>query len=90
MNRLEARVIGRVQGVYFRHYTVEQARALGLNGWVANAPDGSVRVVAEGPVPDLKRLLLWLHTGPAMAHVDAVYADWSESTGEFHSFSVRS
>jgi acylphosphatase len=89
MNRLEARVTGRVQGVYFRHYTVEQARALGLNGWVANTPDGSVRVVAEGPEAALKQLLLWLHSGPAMAHVDAVHAVWSESAGEFHSFSVR-
>ena len=47
--RLEATVFGLVQGVYFRQYTWQEARQLNLVGWVANQPDGTVRVVAEGP-----------------------------------------
>lgn len=87
--RLDAVVRGRVQGVYFRQGTEDQARALGLTGWVANRRDGAVAVVAEGPQRALERLLTWLHSGPAMAHVDDVDVDWAEATGEFREFTVR-
>lgn len=89
MKRLDATVSGRVQGVFFRQSTMEQARALGLSGWVANRPDGSVRVCAEGEVATLKRLLEWLHEGPPAAHVEQVQSAWSEPTGEFRGFGVR-
>ena len=46
--RLDATVRGRVQGVGFRYMVLEEAHRLGLAGWVANEPDGSVRCVAEG------------------------------------------
>lgn len=87
--RLEAIVRGRVQGVYYRQTTVQTARALGVTGWVANLRNGNVKVVAEGTRPALDRLLAWLHTGPAMAHVDDVEADWSEATGQFAGFDVH-
>jgi acylphosphatase len=87
--RLEATVTGRVQGVYFRQSTAEQARAMGLAGWVANRPDGSVRVCAEGEVAALKRLLAWLHHGPSGAYVDGVLSEWSDAVGGFAGFSVR-
>jgi acylphosphatase len=66
-----------------------QARMLGLTGWVANRRDGSVAVVAEGAKPVLERFLQWLHSGPALAHVDGVDVFWADSTGEFHTFTVR-
>jgi acylphosphatase len=87
--RLEATVTGRVQGVYFRQSTVEQARALGLSGWVANRPNGSVAVCAEGEAGALKRLLEWLHHGPPAAHVENVTADWSAAADSFRGFAVR-
>ena len=87
--RLDAVVRGRVQGVGFRQSTEDQAHRLGLTGWVANRRDGSVAVVAEGPKPVLDRFLQWLHSGPAMAHVDGVDVFWAEATGEFRSFTVR-
>ena len=89
MKRLDATVTGRVQGVFFRQSTMDQARALGLSGWVANRPDGSVRVCAEGEVAPLKRLLEWLHEGPPAAHVEQVQSAWSDPTGEFRGFGVR-
>ncbi|MDD4904019.1 MAG: acylphosphatase, partial [Candidatus Bipolaricaulis sp.] len=58
--RLEARVHGRVQGVFFRQNTLTQARRLGLVGTVQNDPDGSVFVAAEGERLALERLLEWL------------------------------
>lgn len=88
--RLEAIVRGRVQGVGYRYHVVEHAVALGLRGWVANEPDGSVRCVAEGPAADLERLLEALRRGPSAGRVSAVDVAWSSATGGFDGFSVRS
>lgn len=87
-SRLEAIVSGHVQGVYFRHYTVQEARKLGAVGWVANQMDGKVRLVAEGSREDLDQLLSFLHTGPPAAVVDRVEANWLEPTGEYRDFHV--
>ncbi|MEM6648045.1 MAG: acylphosphatase [Bacteroidota bacterium] len=87
--RLSARVIGRVQGVGFRHFTRTTARRLGLTGWVRNEPDGSVYLVAEGGKAQLDALLERLHTGPSMSHVQHVQAHWSEAAGTFSRFDVR-
>ena len=69
---------GRVQGVGFRHFVSRQAGALGIAGWVRNRPDGAVEVEAEGPKPDLERLVTALSRGPAGARVSAVEQEWSE------------
>ncbi len=87
--RLEATVFGRVQGVSFRAYTVREARRLGLAGWVANQPDGTVRVVAEGTEEQLNQLMTFLHRGSPAASVYLVRPEWGEATGEFLGFAVR-
>jgi acylphosphatase len=66
------RVSGRVQGVFFRDSTREQAAKLGLTGYANNMPDGSVEVVACGTTRALDRLDEWLRRGPPMASVKAV------------------
>ncbi len=86
--RLHAIIHGRVQGVNFRYYTQLQAQALDLTGWVANRPDGTVEVVAEGPRAALDQLLGFLHHGPSHARVDRVDADWLKPTGRFARFQV--
>jgi acylphosphatase len=68
-------VRGRVQGVGFRWFVREQARALRLSGWVRNDADGSVRVYAVGPEPDLQTLRRLLQQGPPAANVDTVEDD---------------
>lgn len=87
--RIEATVRGRVQGVSFRYYTNNQAKRLRLTGWVINRPDGSVRVVAEGPERDLAALAAWLEGGPPAARVDFVDLIWLDATGEFSNFTIR-
>lgn len=57
IQRVRAIVEGHVQGVGFRYFTMDQARRLGLSGWVRNLPDGSVEAEAEGPREDL--LVFW-------------------------------
>ena len=66
------RITGRVQGVYFRHSTRMEAERLALTGYARNLPDGSVEVVAQGPVAAVERLRQWLHQGPKMARVENV------------------
>lgn len=88
--RLEATVRGRVQGVGFRYYVVRRAGGLGLVGWVANEPDGSVRCVAEGPPEAIDALEALLRQGPMGAVVDDVQAVRMPPTGAFRGFEVRS
>jgi len=88
--RLAATVLGRVQGVGFRVFVAHRAAELGLVGWVANAAAGQVTCVAEGPAGTLEQLLASLRDGPSGASVDRVEVIWSDPTGEFDRFSIRS
>ena len=88
--RIEAVVRGRVQGVGFRWFVSRVASRLELQGWVANEGDGSVRIVAEGPVSALDELIDALERGPAGASVADVAVDRFPATGSFSGFSIRS
>jgi acylphosphatase len=88
--RLDATVVGRVQGVGFRWFVLEAARRLGLSGWVANEADGSVRCVAEGSRPVLEELLRELATGPLNGRVDRVVPRWGPAGGITGPFTIRS
>lgn len=89
IERLEVRIAGRVQGVGFRQYTVQQARRLGVDGWVRNESDGSVFAVAEAPRDALERFLERMRVGPSSARVLDVKHEWSEPSGDLGGFAVR-
>jgi acylphosphatase len=82
-------VSGRVQGVFFRARAVQEARGLGLSGWVRNLADGRVELRAEGERRNLTMLLAWAHQGPPAARVEEVAVEWSDYEGRLHGFSVR-
>ena len=82
------RVRGRVQGVFFRAETRDRARSLGIAGWVANAPDGSVEAVLEGDRERVESLVRWMGRGPSLADVEDVEVTWEEPQGE-NGFDVR-
>ena len=65
-------VEGRVQGVWFRESTRQQAELLGLFGYAINCPDGSVEVLACGEPESINVLAEWLQQGPPMAEVKTV------------------
>jgi len=88
-NRLQVKISGRVQGVWFRASTRDEAVLLGLTGWVRNLPDGRVEAVFEGPEETLQQMLAWCRQGPPSARVDAVETEWSPGKGEFTDFSIR-
>jgi acylphosphatase len=79
--RLHALVHGRVQGVGFRATTLDEARRLGLAGWVRNRHDGTVEVLAEGSSAKLRLFLAYLHRGPRGAKVTSVIEEWAAAAG---------
>lgn len=62
-------ISGRVQGVWFRDSTKEQAKQLNISGWAKNLPDGRVEIVASGERANLDELYEWLQDGPKLANV---------------------
>ncbi|SFM89547.1 acylphosphatase [Methanolobus profundi] len=82
-------VKGKVQGVYFRRFTVERAQKLNLAGFAQNLPDGRVRVFAEGKATSIQKLIDFLHIGPALADVENVSVEWAEPTSEYSDFSIK-
>ncbi len=91
MEEVQAHVIfsGLVQGVFFRSFTEETARGLGLRGWVRNLPKGGVEAVFEGARDKVEEAIKMCSKGPPDAHVDNVDTRWGKARGEFSSFSVR-
>jgi len=90
MDNIRAHLIieGRVQGVWFRDSTRNEATRLNLTGWVKNRFDGSVEVVAEGSQEKAKKLIEWCHHGPPGARVTMVHEIKEDCTGEFDSFRI--
>ena len=91
MEKISAHVIihGRVQGVYFRAYTRDQARLLGLSGWVLNRRDGSVEAFFEGEKSRVEEMVAWCRQGPPTSRVERVEVQYGEYRGTGDSFEVR-
>jgi acylphosphatase len=89
LERLHAFVLGRVQGVGFRAFVLQEASAMDLKGWCRNVGWDQVEVVAEGSRANLEGLLMELHRGPSMSAVVKVISEWTLGTGEFTQFRVR-
>jgi acylphosphatase len=69
---IRCRVYGRVQGVFFRASTADEAKRLGLTGHAVNLADGTVEVLACGTPDALASLRGWLRAGPPRARVERV------------------
>ena len=75
-------ISGHVQGVWYRGWTVESARALDLRGWVRNCRNGTVEAVFGGPEPVIEIMLIRCHGGPPAARIDSVsVVAWDGETG---------
>lgn len=82
------RIRGRVQGVFFRASTRQEALSRNLSGWVRNLSDGDVEAVACGQPADLQAFETWLWEGPELARVDAVQIE-ERQYEDFSGFTVR-
>lgn len=89
MFQLHCIVSGRVQGVAYRAFVQNIARDMRITGFVANLPDGSVEVLAQGEYGVLKVFLQHIAKGPAGAVVTGVYDEWSEEPEKtYESFNI--
>jgi acylphosphatase len=82
MIRRRVVVTGRVQGVFFRDSTAQEARRRGVAGWVTNRADGSVEAVFEGDPDAVAALVAWAQHGPEHARVEGQTVTEEEPEGE--------
>ena len=82
-------ISGHVQGVFFRQSTQNQARRLGVSGWVRNLPNGRVEAKVWGEAEAVNRLVRWCHTGPANAYVTDVTVADTEAEDASLGFHIR-
>ena len=84
------KIYGKVQGVFFRDYTQDQANKSGLAGWVKNMPDGTVEVCLQGEEDAVNKMIEWCREGSPPAKVDKVEIKKDLSLEEaLDSFEVR-
>lgn len=72
MIHLKINIFGKVQGVWFRVHTKEQADKLSLSGFVQNKTDGSVYIEVSGKEENIKKFLKWVNKGPELSNVEQV------------------
>ena len=90
LHNIEVRVRGMVQGVFFRAFTEQAARRLGIRGWVKNEPDGSVSALLQHEDEKaLREMIAKLREGPEAASVESVDVKASEPARTLHSFELR-
>lgn len=82
------RVTGRVQGVFFRAWAMDEAQTLGLKGWVRNCSDGSVEAHVEGDEGAIAELIDLIREGPPDAQVEKVEVESADAEG-LSSFEIR-
>ena len=82
MKLYKIKIAGKVQAVWFRVKTKEEADRLGLHGIVRNKPDGSVYVELEGEPDVLDEFIKWCHVGSEQSEVEEVTVE----EGEVHGF----
>lgn len=88
IKHFNAKIYGRVQGVFFRYSAKIKAEELGIKGLARNEPDGSVCIEAEGKDEDLEKFIEWCRNGPNMARVDKVEVE-EGSVKRYNGFDVE-
>ena len=89
MKVLKAKVSGRVQGVWFRKYTLDSARDIGVVGMVKNLVDGTVLVNASGKDENLRKFKELLENGSPKSRVDKIDYSWEDSFIEYSTFEIE-
>lgn len=82
-------ISGKVQGVYYRAFTMDVAASLGLKGWVRNLSDGRVEAVFEGDEDDIGQAIKKCYSGPYGARVDDIEVKWEGCQGDLKDFQIR-
>ena len=86
---LRVLIAGRVQGVGFRYFTRDAAKACGIRGYARNLADGRVEVVAQGQPAALEQFVKELSKGPPLSAVQECLTEWMDNPGYFTEFTIR-
>ena len=89
MRALYCAVSGKVQGVWYRDWTMKKAKALGIKGYVRNMRDGGVEVMAQGPDEILEQFKEALREGSPISRVDDVRCEWKNISVTFRTFDIK-
>ena len=89
MIQYEITVTGRVQGVGYRYFAARKANEMGITGWVKNAVDGSVIIVAQGIEEEIETYIDYLYLGPTRSRVDQISKVKFNTLTNFDNFSVK-
>ena len=89
MRVLKSKVYGKVQGVWFRKYTLDSARDIGVVGMVKNLVDGTVLVNASGKDENLRKFKELLENGSPNSIVDKIDYSWEDSSIEYSIFEIE-
>lgn len=87
--QLHCHIKGRVQGVGFRYFVMNEAENRSLSGWVRNTDSGEVEVVLSGAKPFIESMLSALQQGPPLARILRVEFDWEEPDPALKGFEIR-
>lgn len=86
---IKAVVSGKVQGVYFRVFTQQEAERLNLSGWVRNLPGGEVETLISGSEDQVEKMLEWLSSGSPHSKVDHIAIEEVACSEPLHGFILR-
>lgn len=86
--QIRVRITGRVQGVFFRLKTKQEADRIGLKGWVRNLADGSVEALFEGDPEKLTQMEDWCRKGPPFSRVDHVQTETETNPADYKNFDI--
>ena len=87
--RIHVIVEGRVQGVFYRAFTRDEALRLGLSGWVRNRPNGSVEALVEGEKSAVEKMVQWFHQGSPNSIVEKVQLTEKTPVGDTDTFEIH-
>ena len=85
---LNMKITGKVQGVGFRFFVLQQAQKLGINGWVSNKSNGDVEALAQGEKVDLEQFIAKVKEGTTFSRVDNVNLEWMNKGEQYFGFEI--
>ena len=91
MKRVRARILieGRLQNINFRYYTQQQAKTLGLQGFVRNLSDGRTEIEVQGNEEKVEQMLEWCQQEPHSSFIKRILFRYDETVDRYTDFTVR-
>ena len=81
-------ISGKVQGVGFRYFVLQQAQEMGITGWVSNKSNGDVEALVQGEKADLEEFVAKVKEGPSFSRVEDVSLNWLNKAEQYFGFEI--